>query len=316
MAKTLHFMSCGICSVVSNSLWLHGLQSTKLLSMGFCRWEYWSGLPFPTPGILCGFHCNFKNGEYPNQNKDYSIYNKSDPSCCTYSGSENKGGRRSSGFSAGSWARLTHELSHVGVLTAQDDFPDHTPIWEGQHAQWVGLDSAQNPAANCSQKPHLCGSVWKGCKVSPPPLALTEAWSQRGKGPSQPLQASKYLASREKAERADVSSTRHVLGSSFLLEIPSQSSWTKSEGNQHPPPSVLFSPQLFFGGTQSHIWPEERAASIHAVYKCGASKLGAAFSLPVPLAIAKHLGNSSGVLFICYWIRINIQYYISFRSTA
>ena len=129
MVKMVHFMLCGMCSVVSNSLQLHGLQSTNgPLSMGFSRQEYWSGLLFPTPGILCGFHCNFKNGEYTNQNKDYSIYNKSDPSCCTYSGSENKGRGRSSGFSAGSWARLTHELSHVGMLTGQDIFLDHTPI--------------------------------------------------------------------------------------------------------------------------------------------------------------------------------------------
>ena len=38
-------------------LQLHGLQPTRLLSMGFSRQEYWSGLPFlslgdlPTPGI-------------------------------------------------------------------------------------------------------------------------------------------------------------------------------------------------------------------------------------------------------------------------
>ena len=46
------------CSVVSNSLWLH--ESQRLLfetvayqsppSMGFSRQEYWSGLPFPSPG--------------------------------------------------------------------------------------------------------------------------------------------------------------------------------------------------------------------------------------------------------------------------
>ena len=72
MVKMVHFMLCGMCSVVSNSLQLHGLQSTNgPLSMGFSRQEYWSGLLFPTPGILCGCHCNFKNGEYTNQNKDY-----------------------------------------------------------------------------------------------------------------------------------------------------------------------------------------------------------------------------------------------------
>ena len=33
---------------MSNSLWLHGPEA--LLSMDFTRQEYWSGLPFPTPG--------------------------------------------------------------------------------------------------------------------------------------------------------------------------------------------------------------------------------------------------------------------------
>ena len=36
-------------SVVSNSLWQHGLQSPRLLwPWGFTRQEYWSGLPFPS----------------------------------------------------------------------------------------------------------------------------------------------------------------------------------------------------------------------------------------------------------------------------
>ena len=35
---------------VSESLWLHGHQAS--LSMGFSRQEYWSGLPFPSPGSL------------------------------------------------------------------------------------------------------------------------------------------------------------------------------------------------------------------------------------------------------------------------
>ena len=30
----------------------HGLQPAALLSMGFPRQEYWSGLPFPSPGDL------------------------------------------------------------------------------------------------------------------------------------------------------------------------------------------------------------------------------------------------------------------------
>ena len=42
---------CVIHSVVSNSLWPHGLLPTQApLSMAFSRQEYWSGLPFPSPG--------------------------------------------------------------------------------------------------------------------------------------------------------------------------------------------------------------------------------------------------------------------------
>ena len=45
-----------VCSVVSDSLRPHGLQPTRLLcpwdSVGFSRQEYWSGLPFPSPGDL------------------------------------------------------------------------------------------------------------------------------------------------------------------------------------------------------------------------------------------------------------------------
>ena len=41
------------CSVVSNSLRPHGLQPVRLLCpWGFSRQEYWSGLPFPSPGHL------------------------------------------------------------------------------------------------------------------------------------------------------------------------------------------------------------------------------------------------------------------------
>ena len=36
-----------LCSVVSNSLQPHGLEPTRLLCPGQ---EYWSGLPFPSPG--------------------------------------------------------------------------------------------------------------------------------------------------------------------------------------------------------------------------------------------------------------------------
>ena len=40
------------CLVVSDSLWPHGLQSTRPLSMGFPRKESWSGWPCPPPGDL------------------------------------------------------------------------------------------------------------------------------------------------------------------------------------------------------------------------------------------------------------------------
>ena len=42
-----------VCSVMSDSLWLHGLELMKApLSMGFPRQEFWSGLPFHSPGDL------------------------------------------------------------------------------------------------------------------------------------------------------------------------------------------------------------------------------------------------------------------------
>ena len=42
-----------MCSVVSDSLQPHGLQPARLLlSMGFFRQEYLSGLPLSTPGDL------------------------------------------------------------------------------------------------------------------------------------------------------------------------------------------------------------------------------------------------------------------------
>ena len=41
------------CSVVSNSLWPHGLWELQVpLSTEFSRQEYRSGLPFPSPGIF------------------------------------------------------------------------------------------------------------------------------------------------------------------------------------------------------------------------------------------------------------------------
>ena len=39
-------------SVVSDSLWYHGLAHQAPLSMEFSRQEYWIGLPFPFPGDL------------------------------------------------------------------------------------------------------------------------------------------------------------------------------------------------------------------------------------------------------------------------
>ena len=40
------------CSAVSDSLWPHGLYVARQapLSVGFCRHEYWTGLPLPSPG--------------------------------------------------------------------------------------------------------------------------------------------------------------------------------------------------------------------------------------------------------------------------
>ena len=39
-------------SVMSYSLWPYGLACQAPLSIGFSRQEYWSGLPFPSPGHL------------------------------------------------------------------------------------------------------------------------------------------------------------------------------------------------------------------------------------------------------------------------
>ena len=47
---------------MSDSLWPCRLQSARLLSMGFPKQDYWSGLPFPppvhlpSPGLLCLLH--------------------------------------------------------------------------------------------------------------------------------------------------------------------------------------------------------------------------------------------------------------------
>ena len=46
-------LSVRACSVVSDSLQPHGSVALQAsLFMGFPRQEYWSGLPFPTPGDL------------------------------------------------------------------------------------------------------------------------------------------------------------------------------------------------------------------------------------------------------------------------
>ena len=39
-----------LCSVVSGSLWPHGLSARLLCPWGFSRQEYWSGLPCPPAG--------------------------------------------------------------------------------------------------------------------------------------------------------------------------------------------------------------------------------------------------------------------------
>ena len=49
------------CSVASNSLPPYGLYPARLFCpWGFSRQEYWSGLPCPSPGMLCVFHHNYK----------------------------------------------------------------------------------------------------------------------------------------------------------------------------------------------------------------------------------------------------------------
>ena len=40
---------CQVTSVVSNSVWPHRRQPTRLPSLGVSRQEHWSGLPFPSP---------------------------------------------------------------------------------------------------------------------------------------------------------------------------------------------------------------------------------------------------------------------------
>ena len=61
----VHPWACAVLShsVKSASLWLHGLEPTRLLcSWWFSRQEYWSGLPSPPPGDLPNLgllHCRW-----------------------------------------------------------------------------------------------------------------------------------------------------------------------------------------------------------------------------------------------------------------
>ena len=53
MFLPIYLLCCAVLSrsVMSDSLGSHGLQSARLLCpWGFCRQEYWSGLPCPPPG--------------------------------------------------------------------------------------------------------------------------------------------------------------------------------------------------------------------------------------------------------------------------
>ena len=50
--NALSSSECVSCSVVSNSVTPQTVAHHVPLSMGFSRQEYWSGLPFPSPGYL------------------------------------------------------------------------------------------------------------------------------------------------------------------------------------------------------------------------------------------------------------------------
>ena len=67
------------CSVVSDSLQPHGL------SMEFSRQEYWSGLPFPTPGNLP--NPRFEPESPALQASPSELLGKPIYSLCAYSGS-------------------------------------------------------------------------------------------------------------------------------------------------------------------------------------------------------------------------------------
>ena len=53
--EAMFYLCCAVLthSIMSDSLWHHGLQLTRLLCQwGFSKQEYWSGLPCPPPGDL------------------------------------------------------------------------------------------------------------------------------------------------------------------------------------------------------------------------------------------------------------------------
>ena len=53
--EAMFYLCCTVLShsIMSNSLWHHGLQLIRLLCQwGFSKQEYWSGLPCPPPGDL------------------------------------------------------------------------------------------------------------------------------------------------------------------------------------------------------------------------------------------------------------------------
>ena len=52
MQKGICYLLYGSGCSLGSTLRTHGLQTARLLSMGFPRQEYWSGLPFPPRGDL------------------------------------------------------------------------------------------------------------------------------------------------------------------------------------------------------------------------------------------------------------------------
>ena len=195
--------------------------------------------------MLCGFYHNVKNRKEKHPKKQGLQYLQQiqNHHCFTYSGSENKRQREEGRVLCWEPSQADSRAVTCQLFTVQHIFLDHTPIWGGWHAHWLGLESAQNQAATCSLKPHLCGSVWKASQASSSSMALTEAWSQLGEGPSQPLKTLEYSGLQGETR---VSRCVFKTASSFTVDIPSYSCWTKSEDNQHPSPALL-PPQLFSG---------------------------------------------------------------------